>query len=109
MPQRARTRTWHVRLLSARDELSFFPLIYWPIVPSAQHPSQEALTRIDAYMKQGGTVLFDTRDALMAPHIGQHEHFRLGRLSPYLARCIERMYDSKGKTEHRNVWLVRER
>ncbi|MGD9922950.1 MAG: DUF4159 domain-containing protein, partial [Pseudorhodoplanes sp.] len=50
-----------------RDELSFFPLIYWPIVPGAATPSPEALARIDAYMKQGGTVLFDTRDALMAP------------------------------------------
>ena len=52
---------------SARDELNFFPLIYWPIVPNAPTPSQEALARIDAYMKQGGTVLFDTRDAIMAP------------------------------------------
>ncbi len=51
----------------ARDELSFFPLIYWPIVSTAARPTQEALTRIDAYMKQGGTVLFDTRDAVMAP------------------------------------------
>jgi hypothetical protein len=50
-----------------RDELAFFPLIYWPIVPGAPKPSAEALARIDAYMKQGGTVLFDTRDALMAP------------------------------------------
>ncbi len=50
-----------------RDELAFFPLIYWPIVPGAQKPSPQALARIDAYMKQGGTVLFDTRDAVMAP------------------------------------------
>jgi Domain of unknown function (DUF4159)/Aerotolerance regulator N-terminal len=50
-----------------RDELAFFPLIYWPIVPGAPRPSAEALARIDAFMKQGGTVLFDTRDALMAP------------------------------------------
>jgi hypothetical protein len=50
-----------------RDELAFFPLIYWPIVPGAPKPSTEALARIDAYMKQGGTVLFDTRDALTAP------------------------------------------
>src|SRR3954464_8991093 len=56
-----------VGLDPARDELSFFPLIYWPIVPGAPRPSQAALTRIDAYMKQGGTVLFDTRDAVMAP------------------------------------------
>ena len=51
----------------ARDELSFFPLIYWPVVPNAARPSPAALARIDAYMKNGGTVLFDTRDAIMAP------------------------------------------
>jgi hypothetical protein len=51
----------------ARDELSFYPLIYWPVVPSAPKPTREALEHIDAYMKQGGTVLFDTRDAVEAP------------------------------------------
>jgi hypothetical protein len=50
----------------ARDELAFFPLIYWPIVPGVPKPPQDALNRIDAYMKQGGTVLFDTRDAIEA-------------------------------------------
>uniref|UniRef100_UPI0038F73376 DUF4159 domain-containing protein n=1 Tax=Streptomyces turgidiscabies TaxID=85558 RepID=UPI0038F73376 len=44
----------------ARDELAFFPLIYWPIVPGAPKPPQDAINKIDAYMKQGGTVLFDT-------------------------------------------------
>ncbi|HKF11100.1 MAG TPA: DUF4159 domain-containing protein [Xanthobacteraceae bacterium] len=56
-----------IALDPARDELAFYPLIYWPIVPSAAKPSREALEHIDAYMKQGGTVLFDTRDALEAP------------------------------------------
>jgi hypothetical protein len=51
----------------ARDELAFYPLIYWPIVPGAPRPSEEALKRIDSYMKQGGTMLFDTRDAVVAP------------------------------------------
>ena len=51
----------------ARDELAFFPLIYWPVVPGAPKPSQAALDHLDAYMKQGGTVLFDTRDSLEAP------------------------------------------
>jgi uncharacterized protein DUF4159/aerotolerance regulator-like protein len=50
-----------------RDELVFYPLIYWPIVPGAPRPSDAALKRIDAYMKDGGTVLFDTRDAVVAP------------------------------------------
>ncbi len=51
----------------ARDELVFYPLIYWPIVPGAARPSDEALKRIDTYMKNGGTILFDTRDAVAAP------------------------------------------
>ncbi len=51
----------------SRDELAFFPLIYWPVLPEARRPSAETLARIDAYMKQGGTVLFDTRDAVLAP------------------------------------------
>lgn len=46
----------------ATDELSFYPLIYWPIDPNAAMPSQEAIARVDAYMQAGGTVLFDTRD-----------------------------------------------
>jgi len=50
-----------------RDELAFFPLIYWPVMPGAQKLAQDTLNRIDAYMKQGGTVLFDTRDAIEAP------------------------------------------
>ncbi len=44
----------------ARDELSFFPLLYWPVISGAPKPSQDAINRLDAYMKQGGTVLFDT-------------------------------------------------
>ncbi|HBR48440.1 MAG TPA: LytTR family transcriptional regulator, partial [Afipia sp.] len=51
----------------ARDELAFFPLVYWPVITGAPKPSQDAINKLDAYMKQGGTVLFDTRDAIEAP------------------------------------------
>jgi hypothetical protein len=51
----------------ARDELAFYPLLYWPIIADGQGVSQEALARIDSYMKRGGTVIFDTRDAIEAP------------------------------------------
>ena len=50
----------------ARDELAFYPLIYWPVVAHEAQPSPEARARLAAYMKNGGTVLFDTRDALSA-------------------------------------------
>ncbi len=48
----------------ASDELAFFPFLYWPIDHDAETPSPELLARVDAYMKQGGTILFDTRDEL---------------------------------------------
>jgi hypothetical protein len=48
------------------DELSFYPLIYWPIVADAPQPPAEAVSRIAAFMKGGGTMVFDTRDALNA-------------------------------------------
>lgn len=55
-----------VGLDPARDELAFYPLIYWPVVADSPQPSAQAVARLTSYMKQGGTVLFDTRDALSA-------------------------------------------
>lgn len=48
----------------SKDELSFYPMIYWPISATAPMPSAAAISRIDAYMRNGGTVLFDTRDQI---------------------------------------------
>ena len=50
----------------AKDELAFYPLIYWPIAPGRPQPPEAAIRRIDAFMRNGGTVLFDTRDGLTA-------------------------------------------
>lgn len=44
------------------DELAVYPLLYWPVSASAEMPTPAAISRIDAYMRNGGTVLFDTRD-----------------------------------------------
>jgi hypothetical protein len=48
----------------AKDELALYSLIYWPISANAEMPSPAAISRIDAYMRAGGTVLFDTRDQI---------------------------------------------
>ena len=45
-----------------RSELSFFPLIYWPISAAQRLPTGQARERIARYLEQGGTILFDTRD-----------------------------------------------
>jgi len=53
------------------DELVFFPLIYWPMTVRQQMLPEKALSRIDAYMKNGGTILFDTRDQLTNFNLGR--------------------------------------
>jgi len=45
-----------------RDELIFFPLLYWPVIAEQTPPSAAALERINRYLDTGGTVFFDTRD-----------------------------------------------
>ncbi|MFD3190030.1 DUF4159 domain-containing protein [Sedimentitalea sp. HM32M-2] len=49
-----------------RSELAFFPLLYWPITPDQPTPSAEAYARLNAYLRSGGLILFDTRDADIA-------------------------------------------
>jgi hypothetical protein len=46
----------------ARDDLSFYPLLYWPMDPREKNLSPAALSKISNYMRLGGTILFDTRD-----------------------------------------------
>ncbi len=45
-----------------KDDLSFYPLIYWPMVASQKDLSPAAISKLDNFMRNGGTILFDTRD-----------------------------------------------
>jgi hypothetical protein len=45
-----------------RDELVFFPLIYWPVLAGAEPLQDRVLAKVDAYMKQGGLIIFDTKN-----------------------------------------------
>jgi hypothetical protein len=45
-----------------KDDLSFFPLLYWPMDPREHDLSPRAISKIADYMRNGGTILFDTRD-----------------------------------------------
>ena len=45
-----------------RDDIVFFPLLYWPVRADAPLPSDDALAKMDRYMKNGGTIFFDLRD-----------------------------------------------
>ena len=46
----------------ARDDLSFYPLLYWPMDPREKNLSPASLSKIANYMRLGGTIVFDTRD-----------------------------------------------
>jgi hypothetical protein len=44
------------------DDMSFFPLLFWPMDPRERDLSPRALSKVADYMRNGGTILFDTRD-----------------------------------------------
>ncbi|WP_316014893.1 DUF4159 domain-containing protein [Roseobacter sp. HKCCA0434] len=46
-----------------RDELAFYPFLYWPMVEGQDPPGPEAVARLNTYLRSGGMILFDTRDA----------------------------------------------
>lgn len=49
-----------------KDNLSFYPLLYWPMSPAEKDLSPRAVAKIDQFMREGGTILFDTRDSPIA-------------------------------------------
>ncbi len=44
------------------DELAFFPLLYWPMSEEQKALTDTAVDALNQYMRNGGTILFDTRD-----------------------------------------------
>ncbi|MEO1292402.1 MAG: DUF4159 domain-containing protein, partial [Pseudomonadota bacterium] len=67
------------------DDIALFPMLYWPMTPSQPALSDDAVRRLNAFMRTGGMMVVDTRDAHQS--IGSAEgpnarHLRrlLGRL-----------------------------
>ena len=48
------------------DELAFFPFLYWPVTADQPIPSASAYAALNRYLRTGGMILFDTRDADIA-------------------------------------------
>ena len=44
------------------DEFVYFPMIYWPVVPELAMLSEGAIAKVDSFTKNGGTIVFDTRE-----------------------------------------------
>jgi hypothetical protein len=48
------------------DELAFFPFLYWPVSTAQPLPSARAYAKLNDYLRTGGMILFDSRDAGLA-------------------------------------------
>ncbi len=62
------------------DELSVFPLLYWPVTPMQKLPSDAAYDRLNRFLRGGGMIVFDTLDADIAGY---------GQISPNGRRLRE--------------------
>ncbi|MBV7407683.1 DUF4159 domain-containing protein [Maritimibacter sp. DP1N21-5] len=49
-----------------RDELAVYPLLYWPVTANQPAPSDEAYGKLNAYLRGGGMIVFDTKDGDVA-------------------------------------------
>ena len=69
-----------------KDELAFFPFLYWPITPDQALPSREAYGKLNRYLRTGGMILFDTRDANIARFGSSSPE---GRMLQAIARTLD--------------------
>jgi hypothetical protein len=103
-----------------RDDLAFYPMLYWPVTPDQPLPSSEAYARLNDYLRSGGLILFDTRDADIAGYgAASPNGARLQRLAApldipplepvpedhVLTRTFYLLSDFPGRHMGRAVWV----
>lgn len=102
------------------DELAFFPILYWPITPRQQTPSADAYAKLNDYLRSGGMILFDTRDADTASFGASSPNGRklqelaaqldIPALEPLpsdhvITRTFYLLQDFPGRHNSRDVWV----
>ena len=102
------------------DELAFFPMLYWPITPQQPTPSGEAYAKLNQYLRSGGMILFDTRDADTASFGASSPNGRklqelaapldIPALEPLpadhvMTRTFYLLQDFPGRHNSRDVWV----
>lgn len=53
-----------------RDDILFYPFLYWPMAAGQARLSDAAVSKLAHFMQTGGTILFDTRDQDMGGGFG---------------------------------------
>jgi hypothetical protein len=104
------------------DDLSFYPLLYWPIAPDAVTPSGQAVQALNDYMSHGGIILIDTRDGGSGEGMAEGAKAALARvaaglnvpaLTPLtsahvLARSFYLLQEFPGRYAGDTVWVQRD-
>jgi hypothetical protein len=109
-------------VIPGQDDLSFYPLLYWPISADAAVPAGDAVTALNSYMAHGGIILIDTRGgdngedfapgaAEALQHLGHG--LAIPPLAPLtsahvLARAFYLLQEYPGRYEGETVWVQRD-
>jgi hypothetical protein len=72
-------------VVPGRDDLSFYPLLYWPITSEAPDLDPAAQQALNEYMSHGGIILIDTRGAGSGEGFAPGTEAALRRLAAGLA------------------------
>jgi hypothetical protein len=105
-----------------KTDLSFYPLLYWPISADAQALGPEQAAALNDYMSRGGVILIDTRDsgsgAGFAPGTASAlqrvaQGLVIPQLAPLttehvLARAFYLLQDFPGRYTGDTVWVQRD-
>ncbi|WP_025898235.1 DUF4159 domain-containing protein [Sneathiella glossodoripedis] len=107
-----------------KHELLFYPFVYWPVTADFPELSSRAISRINRYLKEGGTIVFDTRNQHKVGRYGGNisnspENIRLQKIvsklqipllqivpvDHVLTRSFYLMQSFPGRYESGNVWV----
>jgi len=97
-----------------QDDLSYYPLIYWPVLPTAA-PAPAMVTALNGFMAHGGIVVIDTRGGADSASTLQRvaQGLAVPPLAPLttehvLARAFYLLSDFPGRVDGETVWVQRD-
>ncbi|WP_291299401.1 DUF4159 domain-containing protein [Elioraea sp.] len=105
-----------------QDELSFYPLIYWPMTTEQAGLDAAGIAALNDFMRQGGILMLDTRDAGSGQGMNAGGDAQLRRLTRglsipalapvpadhVLARAFYLLTDFPGRWVGGQVWVQRD-
>lgn len=111
-----------VAVVPGRDDLSFYPLLYWPVLAEASQPDAATAAALNTFMRNGGIILLDTRDEGSGEGMNPGARAALRRVTRDLAvpplapvpedhvlkRAFYLLQDLPGRFAGGQVWVARD-